>query len=89
MENNENVIEPDYYNPLIKNYGILYKLMENQIYLTIRRSRLLKFGFDINARTHTEVIKGKHIGCVKEFAIIKKRFSFPASYKIIDLSFYK
>lgn len=88
MENNQNVIEPEYCKALIKNYAILSELMENQMYLTIQRSKLLDLGFDVYARTHTEVINRKHMACVKEFAIIEKPFSFPVSYKIIDLSFY-
>lgn len=87
MKTNE--IEPEYCEPLIKNYNILSELMEDKLYTIVQRSKLLEMGFDLYARTHTEVIRKKHLACIKEYAIMELPFRFPASYKIIDLSFYK
>ena len=89
MEHEPNIIEPEYTFALIKNYLILSELMQSRVALTIEKSKLIDMGFDIYARTHTEIIKGRPFACVKEFSIKEKPLKFPASYEIVDLSFYK
>lgn len=83
------IVERRYLLSVLKNHEILSTLMEGQLIADIKTKELKQLGFDFHARTHTVRLGGINMGCVREYAIIEKPFSFGRKYRIYDTGWIK